>query len=171
MCGGRIARPVDVSRTAADRRRHGRVGHQRRRRYGRLGHRRRRRHRRLGHDDEGDTVVWGTSCTDPSCEPVIWPKPLDACQRARGSDQGQGTSRATVCRWRSAAARGAALRRARHRRRHLARSPHGLPRRFPSRSCSLAARRRRVPDLDRGRSTSRFRSRAARRCRSRTPPI
>jgi hypothetical protein len=22
---------------------------------------------------EGDTVVWGTSCSDPSCQTVVWP--------------------------------------------------------------------------------------------------
>jgi len=21
---------------------------------------------------DGDTVVWGTSCTDPSCAPIVW---------------------------------------------------------------------------------------------------
>jgi serine protease AprX len=26
-------------------------------------------------EDDGDTVVWGTSCSDPSCEPVIWNAP------------------------------------------------------------------------------------------------
>ena len=52
-----------VSRRERRRRGHGRVGH----------HRRRRGHGRLGHQRwQGDTVVWGTSCTDPSCEPVVW---------------------------------------------------------------------------------------------------
>ena len=25
--------------------------------------------------DDGDTVVWGTSCNDPSCQPVVWNRP------------------------------------------------------------------------------------------------
>ena len=25
--------------------------------------------------DDGDTVAWGTSCSDPSCTPVIWNAP------------------------------------------------------------------------------------------------
>ena len=24
---------------------------------------------------DGDTVVWGTSCSDPSCNPVVWDRP------------------------------------------------------------------------------------------------
>jgi hypothetical protein len=26
-----------------------------------------------GTADDDETVVWGTSCTDPACEPVVWP--------------------------------------------------------------------------------------------------
>ena len=29
----------------------------------------------LGSEANGETVVWGTSCFDPSCEPVIWNNP------------------------------------------------------------------------------------------------
>ena len=102
-----IARGVDRKRLRHQRRRrHGRLGHQRRGGHRRVGHQR-RRYRRVGNWRE-DTVVWGTSCTDPDCEPVIWKGNSMSLGRGRSA----GVESSCVAR---AAADRAGLRRGRSR--------------------------------------------------------